>query len=167
MIYLNIPYIGKETKHFVSQLAKLFHVKFDVKLSATYKTFQTGTYVKLTTLTPLLLCSNVVNKFTCFCNSNLTCSGKSTRHLSTREGELLHVASMKIQHEKSAIKQHILSSTVCSNVRNDLNSFVVLKQFKSDFQAKIHKALLIKKHRPSLNKLLDAHVSSFALNVYK
>ena len=33
-----------------------------------------------------------------------------------------------------------------------LNSFEVLKQCKSDFQIKIHEALLIKKHRFSLNK---------------
>ena len=40
----------------------------------------------------------------------------------------------------------------CSNVQHDRNSFEVLKQCKSDFQAKIHEALLIKKHRQSLNK---------------
>ena len=64
-------------------------------------------------------------------------------------GEHLNVAS---QRENSAIKQHILSCTVHSNVRHDLNSFEVLKQCNSDFQAKIHEALLIKKHRPSLTK---------------
>ena len=77
-------------------------------------------------------------------------------------GEHLKVAS---QHENSAIKQDILLCTVCSNVRHDLNSFEVLKQCKSDFQAKTHKALLIQKHRPSLNKQLYAHGSSFLLNV--
>ena len=79
-------------------------------------------------------------------------------------GELLNVAS---QHENSAIKQHLLSCTVCSNVWHDMNSFEVLKQCKSDFQAKIYKVLLIKKHRPSLNKQLYAHGSFFLLNVYK
>ena len=73
---------------------------------------------------------------------------------------------MASQQENSAIKQHILSCTVCSNVRHDLNSFEVLKQYKADFQAKIHEALLIKKHRPSLNKQLYAYGSSFLLNVY-
>ena len=48
-----------------------------------------------------------------------------------------------------------------------VNSFKVLKQCKSDFQAKIHEALLIKEHRPSLNKQLYAHGLSFLLNVYK
>ena len=51
--------------------------------------------------------------------------------------------------------------------RHDLNSFEVLKQCKSDFQAEIHEALLIKEHRSSLNKQLYAHGSSFLLNVYK
>ena len=53
------------------------------------------------------------------------------------------------------------------NVRHDLNSFEVLKQCKSDFQAKIHEALLMKKHRSSLTKQLYAHGSFFLLNVYK
>ena len=64
---------------------------------------------------------------------------------------------MAIQHENSAIKQHILSCTVCSNERADLNSFEVLKQFKSDFQTKFYEALLMNKHRRSLNKQFDAH----------
>ena len=90
--------------------------------------------------------------------------GKSTRQLSARVGEHLDVAS---QHKNSAIKRHILSCTVCSSVQHDVNSLEVLKQCKSDFQDKLHEALLIKKHRPSLNKQLYAHGSSFLLNVYK
>ena len=133
-------------------------------MSAIYKTFKTGTYFQLKSRTPLWLCSNVVYKFTCSWDSNLTHIGKSTRHLSAKVGELLNVAR---QHENGGIKQHILSCTVCSNARHDLNSFKVLKQCKSDLQAKSHEALLIKKHRPSLNKHLHAHGSSFLLNIYK
>ena len=54
------------------------------------------------------------------------------------------------------IKQHIFVSSVCSNVQYDLHSFEVLEQCKSDFQAKNHEPLLIKKHQPSLNKQLYA-----------
>ena len=42
VVYLNVQYIGKESRRFVSRLAKLFHVKFDVKASFIYKTFKTG-----------------------------------------------------------------------------------------------------------------------------
>ena len=164
VVYLNVPCTRKESRRFVSRLAKLFHVKFDVKVSAIYKTFKTGTCFQLQSRTPLLLCSNVVYKFTCSCDSNLTYIGKSTGYLSTRVGEHLNVAS---QHENSAIKQHIFSCTVCYDVRHDLNSFEVLKQCKSDFQTTIYEALLIKKHRPSFNKQLHANGSSFLLNIYK
>ena len=99
-------YIGKESRRFVSRLAKLFHVKFDVKVSAIYKTLKTGPYFQMRSSTPLLLYSIVVYKCTCLCDTNLTYIGKSTRHLSTRVGEHLNVAS---QHQNSAIKHHILS----------------------------------------------------------
>ena len=36
VVYLNVLYIGKESRRFVSRLAKLFHVKFDAKVSAKY-----------------------------------------------------------------------------------------------------------------------------------
>ena len=78
VVYLNVPYIGKESRRFVGRLAKLFHIKFDVKVSDIYKTFKTGTYFQLKWHTPLLLCSNVVYKYTCSCILNLTYIGKST-----------------------------------------------------------------------------------------
>ena len=102
----NVPYIGKESRRFVSRLAKLFYVKFDVKVSAIYKTFKMGPYFQLRSSIPLLLYSNLVYKFTRSCDSNLTYFGKSTRHLSTGVGEHLNVAG---KHQNSAIKQHILS----------------------------------------------------------
>ena len=126
VVYLNVSYTGKEFKRFDSRLAKLFHVK----VSAIYKTFKTRAYFELKSRTPLLLCANVVYKFTRSCDSNLTYIGTSPRHLSTRVGELLNMAS---QHENSAIKQRKLSCTVDSNMLHDLNSFEVLKQCKLDF----------------------------------
>ena len=146
---LKVPCIGKESRRFVSRLAKLFRVEFVVKMSAIYKTFKMRTYFQLKARPSLLLWPIVVYKFSCSCDSNLIYIGKSTRHLSTRVGEHLNVAS---QPNNSAIKQHILSCTVCANVRHDLNCFEVLIHCKSDFQAKIHEALLMKKHRSSLTK---------------
>ena len=55
--------------------------------------------------TPLPLCSNVVFKFTCSCDTNLTYIGMSSRHLITRVKEHLNLADSR----KSAIKDHILS----------------------------------------------------------
>ena len=47
VVYLNVAYIGKEFRRFVRRLAKLFHIKFDVKVSAIYKTFKPGTCFQL------------------------------------------------------------------------------------------------------------------------
>ena len=54
-VYLNVPNIGKESRRFVSRLAKIFQVIFDVKVSAVYKTFKTGTYFQLKSRTSLFL----------------------------------------------------------------------------------------------------------------
>ena len=45
--------------------------------------FKIGRYFQLKSSTPLALCSNVVFKFTCLCDMNLTHYGMSTRHLIT------------------------------------------------------------------------------------
>ena len=77
VVYLIVPYIGKESRRFVSRLTKLYRVKFDVKVSAIYKTFQTWTHFQLNSHTPLLLCSNAY-ELTCLCDSTLTYIGNST-----------------------------------------------------------------------------------------
>ena len=53
---------------------------------------------------------------------------------------------------KTAINDHILSCPTCSNLQYNINSFTILKKCNSDYEAKIHEALLLKRHSPSLNK---------------
>ena len=54
----------------------------------------------------------------------------------------------------------------CSNLKYNINSFTILRKCNSDYEAKIHEALLIKPHRPSLNKQCYASGASFLLNIY-
>ena len=51
--------------------------------------------------------------------------------------------------------------------RSDKSLSTVKNPCKNLLKNKIHEALLMKKHRPSLRKQLYAHGSSFPLNVYK
>ena len=46
------------------------------------------------------------------------------------------------------------------------NSFTILRKCNSDYEAKIHKALPIKRHSPSLNKQCYASGASFLLSIY-
>ena len=71
----------------------------------------------------------------------------STRDLITRVREHLDFNSI----QRSAIKDHILSFGICSDVQHSLNFFTVIKKCQSEFQTKIHEALLIKKDKPELN----------------
>ena len=93
---------------------------------------------------------------------NLTYYGMSTRHLITRVREHLDFNSI----QRSAIKDHILSCDVCSDVQHGIKSFTVIKKCQSKFHTKIYEALLIKKDTPKLNRQLYAKGVSFLLQVF-
>ena len=57
--------------------------KIDVNIVPVYKLIKVNRYFQLKSITPLALCSNVVYKFTCSCDMNLTYYGMSTRHFIT------------------------------------------------------------------------------------
>ena len=86
----------------------------------------------------------------------------SSRHLNSRVREHLNFNSLT----KSSIKDHIMSCDKCLNTKYDLNSFSIIRQCQSEFYAKIHEALLIKRHRTELNRQLYANGASFLLQVY-
>ena len=47
-----------------------------------------------------------------------------------------------------------------------MHHFVVIKKCSSDYDYKIHEALLIKKHQPKLNKQPYKNGSSFLLQLF-
>ena len=113
-----------ESRRFINNLTKIIKNKIDVKIVLLYKSFKIGRYFQLKSNTPLALCSNVVYKFTCSCDMNLTYYGMSTRHLITRVREHLDFNSI----QRSAIKDHILFCGICSDVQHGLKSFTVIKK---------------------------------------
>ena len=58
--------------------------KFNVDINVYYTTLKTGSYFQLKCSTPTHLISNVVYKFTCSCDTDVTCNGMTTRHLGVR-----------------------------------------------------------------------------------
>ena len=107
-----IPYLESESRRFIKNLTKIIKNKINVNIVPVYKSFKIGRYLQLKSNTPLALCSNVVYKFTCSCDMNLTYYGMSTRHLITRVREHLDFNSI----QRSAIMDHILSCGICSDV---------------------------------------------------
>ena len=133
-----------------------------MKINPIYKTFKVSHYFQLKTCVPPALCSNIVYQFSCLCDSNLTYIGMSTCQLNTRVGEHL---GFQLKTE-SSIKEHIISCDIFSSTRFNVNSFKIIKKCNFNFETKIHKALLIKKHNPKLNRQLFANGSSFLLNIF-
>ena len=157
-----IPYLGKESHHFANRLSALIKNKYNLKISPIYKTFKVVNYFQLKFKTLVALCSNVVYKFSCSCDTNKTYIGMSSRHLITRVREHLNFKSL----QDSAIKDHILSCGKCSNNRFNENNFVIIRKCKSEFCSKIHEALLIKKLSPKLNRQMFANEASYLLNMF-
>ena len=67
---------------------------------------------------------------------------------------------------RSAIKDHILSCDICSDVQHGLKSFTVTEKCQSKFLTKIHEAFLIKKDTPKLIRHLYAKGASFLNQVF-
>ena len=157
-----VPYVGEASIRLVKALSRLCLKQFDVRLLSLFRTNKVGQYFQLKSEASLLLCSNVVYKFTCSCDTNLTYIGMSSRHLITRVKEHLYLADSR----KSAIKDHILLCPICPNLQHNINSFTILKKCNSDYKGKIHEALLIKHLSPSLNKQCYESEALLLLNIY-
>ena len=59
-----------------------------------------------------------------------------------------------------------MSCNIFSNKKTGLDSFKIIRKCRSEYDTKIHEALLIKKHSPALNRQLYANGSSFLLQVF-
>ena len=86
-LFFCVPYVGKSSQLFTKQLSKIIANLTAVKLIPTYKTFQVGNYFNLKSRTPTPLVSNVVYRFSCPREVDLTYIGKSARHLVTKAKE--------------------------------------------------------------------------------
>ena len=131
---LGLPYFGKPSHKFASQLSTLLKQKFDIRIFTYYTSLKTGSYFNLKSKTPAALKSNVVYKFTCSRDVNTTYIGMSTRHLVTRAREHLQLNS---NSAKSAISQHISSCQTCQNSNLDVSSFKVIRNCHNEYEAKI------------------------------
>ena len=115
---ISLPYLGKASQRFVNQFSKIINKQLhqDVKINPIFKSFKINSYFQLKSCTPLALCSNVVYKFTCSCDTNLTYIRMSSRHLSTRVREHLNLNSK----QKSSIKDHIPACNFCQKRKLEL-----------------------------------------------
>ena len=84
----------------------------------------------------------------------------TTRHLSVRVREHLH------SKVRSAVMKHIDNCHVCKQKPVGINDFKIMRACSTEYNTKIHEALLAKKCNPKLKSQLYANGSSFLLNVF-
>ena len=126
-----------------------------------FNSFKVSSYFSLKSKSPSLLSSNVVYKFSCLCDTNVTYIGKTQRHLMVRCFKHLDTENSK----KSEIKEHLRSCNLCRN--SICENFVILGKRKSDQLSKICEALFIKTEFPQLNKNLFNKGSFYTLRIYQ
>ena len=151
--FITIPYFGHPSIAFARKLRQSFKRHYNVNLQCSFNTTKIKNFFLLKCPTPKLLKANVVYKFDCLCDINISYTGKTKRHLATRIKE--H------RSEKSAIGQHLETCHTCDHNFNE-NQFKILSTGNSDFDCKIREALLIKSEKPTLNQ----QIVSEWLNIY-
>ena len=96
-----IPYVGTFSHEFKNKIITFFNYELKVTVSPVFNTFKVSNYFSLKSQTPKQLMANVVYKYTCLCDTNITYIGETKRHLAVRSSEHLLYEE---KHHKSEIK---------------------------------------------------------------
>ena len=148
-IIFKLPFIGKASVDFKKDFGKLMLQKFKIDIKCVYTTCKIGQFFSLKSASPSSLAANVVYRFKCSLDANISYIGKTDRHLMTRMKEHLNPNSQ----EKSAVTKHISQCAHCQdNVGFD--NFEILRHCRDNRSTFLHETFLIRKHKPSLNTQL-------------
>ena len=155
MFTIGLPYFGKPSYQFVKKFSNFVEMKFDMNINVYYVTSKVESYFLLKCVTPVELVSNVVYKFFCLCDTNMSYIGMTTRHLGTRIQKHLQPKG------KSAIRDHVDNCQLSNQANINTDNFKVIRTCNTEYNTKIQEALLLKKHNPKLNTQLHAGVHLF------
>ncbi len=158
--FLNIPYIGKPSTRFQYKLERGFR-QHDVKVMVAFNTTKVGSYFCLKSRCSRLFRSNVVYRFTCSDDRNISYIGESKRQLYKR------ITEHSKNGTNSAVFDHLYKCASCQNFDNIADLFTILRSCKPT-NILSSEALLIAKHRPTLNTQLGPGRGTLvSLNIFK
>ena len=140
MFTIGIPFYGEASRTFAKRLCTYVKNKFHVDINVYYVCFKTGSYFQLKCCTPFTLMSNVVYKFSCSRDANISYIGMTTRHLGIRIEEHL-----KQKTVNSPIKEHINECDACRINKLQTDNFKIIRTCATEYETKIQETLLIKK----------------------
>lgn len=157
--YILIPYVGKPSLRFQSNLKRTFD-KMGLTVKAAYSTTKVSEYFSLKSSTSVLYKSNVVYKFSCVCDRSISYIGESRRQLFARIKE--HCTD----NNNSAVFEHIRTCTPCQNSNMTDRFEIVLNCTRYNILSA--EAILIAKHKPILNTQLGPNEGAgVSLSLYR
>jgi len=162
-LLLKVPFVGNSSVNFGKKISALIKDKFKLDVTVIYETCKVGDFFSLKSQTPKALMSNVVYKYTCKLDANISYLGKTKRHLITR---VMDHADLDAGEKKTAVASHVTECLTCKQNKTCLDDFEILKHCKTDFETQIHEALLIRKLRPKMNTQLYNSGASYLLKVF-
>ena len=167
-INVKIPFIGPASIKFGKSLSSIFKETFGLRLVPVFKSHKVKSHFNLKCRTPLPLCSNVVYKFQCLCDTNNSYIGVTSRPFCIRVDEHLNLTKRSSSEADSAINKHLDSCQKCfeGTRTNQFQQFQILRHCTSPYTAKIQEALMIKRHNPKLNIQQFNKGASFTLKIY-
>ena len=131
---------------FKQKISELVKKSYDVNIKCVFNSFKVKNYFSLKCRSSPFLATNLVYKFTCQCDTDITYIGETNRHIGVRAREHLDLSK---PGKVSPVGKHITSCEVCftklSQGALTFKDFEILKQCRSKFDAEINEALLVKK----------------------
>ena len=162
-IVLKLPYVGRPSSDLQKELAKLVLDKFGITVSAVYVATKVGSFFSLKAGVPSALASNVIYKYTCSLDANVSYIGKTIRHLTTRAQE--HTSA--VGEKTTAVCDHISICDSCqTSVRADVMANFTIVRRCNKYDIDFHEALLIKKSKPILNIQLFRSGANTVLKIF-
>ena len=111
----------------------------------------------------IYLSSNVVYQFTCQHDAGASYIGETKRHIGVRAEEHLDIGG-----RYSAVGSHIQDCDKCFTAHSTgqltYKSFKIIKRGSNKADIEVLEALLIKKHKPSMN--VQLHNLGFTLRIF-
>ena len=144
--YFTVPFVGKPSTKLQNSVKREME-NYGIELISSYSTLTVGSHFNLKSNCSRPFRSNVVYKFTCSADRNVSYVGETRRHLFRR------VSDHNQTDNNSAIFEHLYLCRNCQNSPNILDQFEILKACEAKHIYSFE-ALLIFKHRPCLNTQL-------------
>ena len=142
-IYFKMPYFGKPSRTLQRRLRDQFS-NFGIDIHAAFSTTKVASYFCLKSQCSILFKADVVYKFTCSRDENISYIGETRRQLFTRVSE--HCTG---KDKNSAVFQHLYDCIECQN-SNLTKNFQII-QTCDKFSIYSVEAILIAKYSPKLN----------------